>query len=1513
MKYHLQNHSILSQKGLSQNSSGALTEAHVLMPGALMERPTRQADLEAENQALRTLSQQLMDKPQSLLRTLVQIAKDLCQADTVGVSLLETLPNGNSVFRWVAISGALESLEQTTTPANFSPCGTTLRCGCPQLYARPERYFTYLHHPQFPIVEGLLFPLCVNSQPLGSIWILSHHEQRQFDREDQRLMTSLAAFTAAALQSIALRQTAQQAPRWEQEIRRQQKQAQTSLRQSEAFNQQILDSSDDCIKVLDLSGRLLYMNQRGQALIGIQEMTPFLNASWVEFWQDADQLAALDALDMAKAGKVGSFQGYCPTLAGEPKWWDVKLTPIRGAGGQVERLLCISRDITERRRIEEERHQNQERLRQSEERLSAIYSQAAVGLCEISLEGHFQQVNDGLCKMLGRSREEMLSASILDVTHPDDVLKSLQALEQLVETDQPVSFDKRYLRPDGTIVWANSSLTRLDNEQGCSYTVLAVTVDLNERKRAEEVSRCAAELDAFRVSLTDALRPLADPVDVQATASRVLGEYLGVNRVAYFEVRGANYVVERDYVNGVDALAGCYPIDSFGPKLLAAYRTGGAVSVSNVQADPNLSPEQHFAYAAIQIGAYIGIPLLKGGEFVAGLAVHASKARTWMPDELALTEEVAERTWAAVERARAESALRQSEQRFRLMADAVPQIIWTTDAKGRVEFFNKQWSKYTGVPYEPTTAAQVAANFVHPEDSDRTMEALNEARRSGGIFSVEHRIRSAAGTYRWFLVRAEPYRDQQTGEIVRWFGTSVDIHEHKRMEANLGFLAEIMADFAPLKTADEIMQTACARTAAYFNLSRCLLVKINDAMDEAEVVYDFGANDLPSLVGTYPLTDFHTEDEVQELAAGRVIVINNVATVPRTSEAGDRFARLQIGALVNASYISDGQWKFVLSAMQTKPRVWCNDEIELLQELSARVWLRIERACAEAVVAADLRDMQRLRELSAWLVSEGDIQTLYQEIVSAAISLTRADAGSIQALDESTQELVLIATQGIDQTVTDHFQRVSTNSITSCGVVLATGKRTFVDFDVPESEDLDGSLRLHLNTGLISAQSTPLISRSGRQIGMVSTHWRKHHRPSERELRFLDLLARQAADLIEQRQTSAEREQLLAREQAARAEADRVNRIKDEFLAVLSHELRSPLNPILGWSTLLLGKKLDEAKTAQALATIQRNAKLQSELIEDLLDVSRILRGKLSFNVAVVNLVSIIQAGIETVRLAAEAKSIQVEASLAPDVGLVSGDATRLQQVIWNLLLNAVKFTPNGGRVNIRLSSLDSHAQITVSDTGQGIEPDFLPYVFDHFRQANATTTRKFGGLGLGLAIVRHLVELHGGTVGVESLGVGMGATFTIRLPLMSTQATANQNGRSSESPSDLNGIQVLVVDDELDSREFVAFVLEQAGADVITATTANEALIMLIKSKPDVLLSDIGMPDSDGYILMQKVRALPPEHGGQVRAIALTAYAGDFNQQQALSAGFQQHLSKPVEPEVLVTAIASLLSQTKR
>jgi hypothetical protein len=388
------------------------------------------------------------------------------------------------------------------------------------------------------------------------------------------------------------------------------------------------------------------------------------------------------------------------------------------------------------------------------------------------------------------------------------------------------------------------------------------------------------------------------------------------------------------------------------------------------------------------------------------------------------------------------------------------------------------------------------------------------------------------------------------------------------------------------------------------------------------------------------------------------------------------------------------------------------------------------------------------------------------------------------------------------------------------------------------------------------------------------------------------------------------------RQQAEQLE--QANRIKDEFLAILSHELRSPLNAILGWTQLLRHRKLDEGATVRALETIDRNAKLQTQLIEDLLDVSGIMRGKLSLNISLVNLASIIKDTIDTLRLAAQAKSIQIQSLIDPSVSVVSGDPNRLQQIIWNLLSNAVKFTPSEGRIDIVLERHGTQAQIQVSDTGKGISPEFLPFVFDYFRQADSSTTRAHGGLGLGLAIVRHLVELHGGTVSASSPGVGQGATFTVNLPLQLNPKLkdSEQNLPSigtAQAFSDglvLQGKQVLIVDDEVDTRDYYVAVLEECGASVTAVASAREALKAIAQQRPDILISDIGMPFEDGYALIRQVRALESEQGEHLPAVALTAYAREADRQQAIAAGFERHLAKPVEPNELVAVVTYLLKQ---
>lgn len=403
-----------------------------------------------------------------------------------------------------------------------------------------------------------------------------------------------------------------------------------------------------------------------------------------------------------------------------------------------------------------------------------------------------------------------------------------------------------------------------------------------------------------------------------------------------------------------------------------------------------------------------------------------------------------------------------------------------------------------------------------------------------------------------------------------------------------------------------------------------------------------------------------------------------------------------------------------------------------------------------------------------------------------------------------------------------------------------------------------------------------------------------------------------ATDIEAQKQLEAERDRILQLEQAAREEAERANRIKDQFLAILSHELRSPLNPILGWTRLLQSRKLSEARIAEALATIERNAKLQAQLIEDLLDISRVMQGKMTLNATPLQLGFVIGAAIETVRLTAEAKNLQIKTNISKNVGEVFGDASRLQQVIWNLVSNAVKFTPPAGTITIELTQVGNEAQIQVQDTGKGINPEFVPYVFEYFRQEDGSTTRNFGGLGLGLAIADQIVEMHGGRIWAASHGENQGATFTVRLPLLKGTTSEPENFLTEQAlpvtASSLSGIRALVVDDDTDAREFLEFLLQANGATVITAASASDALQILQQSQPDILLSDIGMPEMDGYGLMRKVRSW--ELAKNLPAIALTAYAGDADQKQAISAGFQRHVAKPINPDAVVAMITELLQR---
>jgi signal transduction histidine kinase/CheY-like chemotaxis protein len=533
------------------------------------------------------------------------------------------------------------------------------------------------------------------------------------------------------------------------------------------------------------------------------------------------------------------------------------------------------------------------------------------------------------------------------------------------------------------------------------------------------------------------------------------------------------------------------------------------------------------------------------------------------------------------------------------------------------------------------------------------------------------------------------------------------------------------------------------------------------------------------------------------------------------------------------------------------------------------------------------------------LISDDDAPALFDEILAAAMAITEADAGTIQLLDRQSQVLTFLALRGIGADMAAHFAKVDATSHSPCGVALARGERVFVVFDDPSAPDPGGSNKLHLDAGMRCAQATPLVSRSGKPLGMFSTHWREHRRLTERELRFLDLLGRQAADLIERIQSQ---EALRASEKQLR-EADRR---KDEFIAVLAHELRNPLVPIRTGVELLKSVRERPVLIDTLRPMMERQVGHMVRLIDDLLDVSRITSGKIELRRQRVTLSSVVGSAIEANRDAIAGGGLELSTSMDDPHRIIEVDPTRFSQVISNLVQNAAKFTTAGGKITIS-AAVESAAQaavpdlvLTVADTGIGIEAHQLPRVFDLFAQAHPGGYDRHAGLGIGLALARSLVELHGGSITATSAGIGKGSVFTLRVPaplLTPTDAAGVHAARS------LGGLPVLVVDDNRDAADAMMLLVSQLGGEVRVAYDGFSALAALDEFGASVVLLDIGMPGLDGYQTCRKIRE---KRGAAVCVVAVTGWGQEQDRQLAAQAGFDAHMTKPADPEQLIELLGA-------
>jgi PAS domain S-box-containing protein len=710
--------------------------------------------------------------------------------------------------------------------------------------------------------------------------------------------------------------------------------------------------------------------------------------------------------------------------------------------------------------------------------------------------------------------------------------------------------------------------------------------------------------------------------------------------------------------------------------------------------------------------------------------------------------------------------------------------------------------------------------------------------------------------------------------------TKVQLHNQlqQRIERDR-IVSQITQQIHQSLNLEEILNTTVNEVRRFIKSDRVLVFRLQSE-GWGQIVSESVAPEWTSLLSTSYHDPCFGENYIELFRQG---LVTNKPDIHDGSIAPchvELLARLQVRANLVVPIRQGNQlWGMLIVHHCSASRQWQALEIDLLKELATQVGIGLQQAELYQKAQAELAERRQAQEF------------------------LRQSEERYRYLAESIPQLIWTANP--DGVLLD----VNQNWITYTGISL---EQIQIDGwqEIFHPEDLP-----HLSDRWLKAQQTGSHYQSeGRMRRADGTYrWHLHQAiPFKDDLNQVIKWFGTATDIHDRFEIQIEREQILKQEKAARAKAERANRMKDEFLAVLSHELRTPLTPILGFTQLLRENHLDQNNTRQALEIIERNVRLQTRLIDDLLDIARILRGKLMLKTEPVNLSTVIKSAIETVQAAANFKSIQLEQKLPPL--FVSGDSIRLQQIIWNLLSNAIKFTPHGGRVAICVEQVEDLAQITVTDTGKGINPDFLPHIFEYFRQEDASVTRKHSGLGLGLAIVHYLVEAHGGTVTADSLGESQGATFTVRLPLsnVNVELEENQGGKSWESKKTLKGIRVLVVDDEPDSRTTLTYMLDSYGAEAMVMASAREVLTVLESFNPDILVSDIGMPEMNGYDLLSQIRALTPERKEPLPAIAVTAYAREEDRQQALAAGFQGYIPKPIDLGKLMEIIFQLAKNQK-
>ncbi|MDQ3034686.1 MAG: PAS domain S-box protein [Myxococcota bacterium] len=1298
----------------------------------------------------------------------------------------------------------------------------------------------------------------------------------------------------------------------------------------------VLDHTEDGIVACDAAGVLRYFNRATRRMHGLPE-EPLPSERWPEHYGlfAADGVTPLRAEDVPllralRDGEVKDAEMVIAPRDGEPRHVIASGRAIFGPGGEKVGAVVSMHEISDRKALERER----ERVRLAQ--FAAVLSSVSEGVIAADASGNVVDWNAAALAM--HDFDDLAQANMHLSRYPD-------TFELRTPDGEPVPLDawplSRVLRGE-TVSPMELRVRRLDRgwEKALVYSgtpvrgadgeiVLAVLTihDLTGRKQAEELlarSRAQMEIVVHGANVGIWYCPL--PFD-RLIWDATVREHFHLPPDAEVAI---DTFYERMHPEDRDATRRAIDESiASGERCDIEYRT--------VSPDGTRIKWIHAVGRALYDAA--GDPLRFDGITI---DITAKK--------------------------RAEIEVRDSERRFRVLADAAPAMLWVTEPDGYCSFLSRGWYEFTGQTVEEGLGYGWA-NAAHPDDRAAAAGAFRDALARRTAYEADFRIRRADGAYRWVIDAGRP-RFGPGGELLGFVGSVIDVHERKEAEARL------LESEARLRLAIEIVQLGT------FDIDLATdAVAVNDTGRE---IYGW-APDEP-LTFAKVQSHFHPDDAEHVNA--------EVERAMRPDGPGEFDVEQRIVRTDGATRWIRVRGRAVFERSDEGPRATrcVGTYLDITERREAAEREALQRRLVETVI----------QHLPASVAIIGGRDLRYRLVNPAYLALA---AGR----------------EVVGRTVDEVWPEQSPELAARCRRVLETGEpHTFVDEPLPALGDrtadagerffsasmhrvrLPGEDELGLlvtiweTTARMSAEraardreerfrqlanSMPQLAWMARPDGWIFWYndrwfeytgttpeqmqgwaWQSVHDPqvlplvmqrwtasiasgevfdmtfplrgADGALRpFLTRVAplRDAAgnialwfgtntDVSDQERLLTERQALLASEQAARARAEEESRLKDEFLATLSHELRTPLNAILGWSQLIRQGTVKGEDALSGMHVIERNARVQAQLVEDLLDMSRIIAGTIRLDVQRVSLADTVAAALETVRPAAEAKGLRLVEVLDPLAGPVSGDPNRLQQIVWNLLHNAVKFTPRGGRVEVRLERVSSHVELSIHDTGEGIRPDFLAHVFDRFRQADGTSTRRHGGLGLGLSIVKQLVELHGGTVGAKSPGEGLGASFIVSLPVAPLRDDAERTAVSRRHPTaptpalegldgvpGLSGVSVLVVDDDADSREMVRRLLEASGAAVACASTAAEALERISQARPDVLVSDIGMPEVDGYELIRRVRQLGPAQGGRTPSIALTAYARSDDRRRAIAAGYQMHLAKPVDGSELVTIIASL------